>query len=37
RELAIDIVSIYERTIEVQALTLPHPRLAERDFFLVPL
>ena len=37
RELDIDIVAIDELTIDEPELTLPHPRLAERDFFLVPM
>ncbi len=37
RELDIDIVAIDREIIDTPELKLPHPHLAERDFFLVPL
>ena len=36
REIDIDIMAIDEIVIEDPLVTLPHPRLPERDFFLVP-
>lgn len=37
RIIDIDIVAIDRLMIDTPALQLPHPHLAERDFFLVPL
>ncbi|MDE5877312.1 MAG: 2-amino-4-hydroxy-6-hydroxymethyldihydropteridine diphosphokinase [Muribaculaceae bacterium] len=37
RELDIDLVAVDELTVEEPGLILPHPHLAERDFFLVPM
>lgn len=37
RLLDIDIVAIDDKTIDLPELKVPHPHLAERDFFLVPL
>ncbi|MDE5796872.1 MAG: 2-amino-4-hydroxy-6-hydroxymethyldihydropteridine diphosphokinase [Muribaculaceae bacterium] len=37
RELDIDLVAVDELTVNEPGLILPHPRLAERDFFLVPM
>lgn len=37
RELDIDIVAIDREVIDTAELKVPHPHLAERDFFLVPL
>lgn len=37
RELDIDIVAIDREIIDTPELKVPHPRLPERDFFLVPL
>ena len=37
RELDIDIVAIDREVIDTPELKVPHPHLAERDFFLVPL
>lgn len=37
RLIDIDIVAIDEQVISDEQLKVPHPHLAERDFFLVPL
>ena len=37
RELDIDIVAIDDLIIDSEALTVPHPKLSERIFFLGPL
>lgn len=37
REIDIDIVAVDDRVIETDRLTVPHPRLAEREGFLRPL
>lgn len=37
RLIDIDLVAADDIVIDTPELTLPHPRLAERDFFLVPL
>ena len=37
REIDIDILLIDGRMIDTDALTVPHPRIAERKFVLVPL
>ena len=37
RVIDIDIVAVDDTMMETPQLTIPHPRLAERDFFLVPL
>lgn len=37
REIDIDIVAVDELAISSPRLTVPHPRLAERSFFLRPL
>lgn len=37
RVIDIDIVAIDDCVIETERLTVPHPRLAERAFFLEPL
>lgn len=37
RVLDIDIVAIDERKIDTPELQVPHPHLAERDFFLRPM
>jgi 2-amino-4-hydroxy-6-hydroxymethyldihydropteridine diphosphokinase len=37
RTLDIDVLTYDEVTIEEPGLTLPHPRIAERAFVLVPL
>lgn len=37
RLLDIDMIAADDLTLDTPELTLPHPRLAERDFFLVPL
>lgn len=37
RELDIDIVAIDREVIDTPELKVPHPHLAKRDFFLVPL
>lgn len=37
RILDIDMIAADDLTMNTEQLTLPHPRLAERDFFLVPL
>lgn len=37
RPLDIDLLLVGERTVATDDLTLPHPRLAERAFVLVPL
>ena len=37
RLVDIDIVAIDERVIDTPTLQVPHPHLAERDFFLRPM
>ena len=37
RVLDIDMIAADDAVIDTPSLQLPHPRLAERDFFLVPL
>lgn len=37
REVDIDIVALDELTIDTDRLKVPHPHLAERDFFLLPM
>lgn len=37
RRIDIDIIAADDRVITTERLTLPHPRLAERRFFLAPL
>lgn len=37
RSIDVDILFFGERTIQVEGLTVPHPRIAERAFVLVPL
>ena len=37
RELDIDIISMGERVLRTQGLTIPHPAFATRAFVLVPL
>ena len=37
RELDIDIVALDDLVIDTPTLQVPHPRLAERPFFLTPL
>lgn len=37
RKLDIDLLAYDDRTLETPELTLPHPRLLERAFVLVPL
>ncbi len=37
RIIDIDMIAADDTIIDSPALTLPHPHLAERDFFLVPL
>ncbi|PJA39988.1 MAG: 2-amino-4-hydroxy-6-hydroxymethyldihydropteridine diphosphokinase [Lysobacterales bacterium CG_4_9_14_3_um_filter_62_6] len=37
RTLDLDILSFGERRLDATALTLPHPRISERAFVLVPL
>lgn len=37
RIIDIDIIAIDDLIIESPELTIPHPRLMEREFFLVPL
>jgi 2-amino-4-hydroxy-6-hydroxymethyldihydropteridine diphosphokinase len=37
RTIDIDILLYGDRTIEEDGLTIPHPRLAERAFVLIPL
>lgn len=37
RLIDIDIVAVDDQTIDTPALTVPHPRLGERRFFLEPL
>ncbi len=37
REIDIDIIAIDSEIIDTPELTLPHPRMAERDFVLVPM
>lgn len=37
REIDIDIVAIDDQVIDTPRLTVPHPKLAERRFFLEPL
>jgi 2-amino-4-hydroxy-6-hydroxymethyldihydropteridine diphosphokinase len=37
RTLDLDLLAYGERTIDDERLTLPHPRLAERAFVLLPL
>lgn len=37
RVIDIDIVAVDDAVIETERLTVPHPRLAERTFFLEPL
>ncbi len=37
REIDLDLLSYGERIIEEETLTVPHPRMHERDFVLVPL
>ena len=37
RSIDIDILFFGERTIREEGLTVPHPRIAERAFVLVPL
>lgn len=37
RPLDIDLLLVGEQRLETRALTLPHPRIAERAFVLVPL
>ena len=37
RRIDIDILAIDDKVIESDTLTLPHPRLAERRFYLEPM
>ena len=37
RPIDIDILFYAERVIEIQDLVIPHPRIAERAFVLIPL
>ncbi len=37
REIDIDIIAIDDIVVESETLTIPHPRLSERRFFLEPL
>jgi 2-amino-4-hydroxy-6-hydroxymethyldihydropteridine diphosphokinase len=37
RTLDVDLLDVGGRVLDVPGLTLPHPRLAERAFVLVPL
>lgn len=37
RVIDIDMIAADDVTMDTPELSLPHPRLAERDFFLVPL
>ena len=37
RTLDLDLVAFEDRVIDVEGLTLPHPRMAERRFVLQPL
>ncbi len=37
RPIDIDILFFAQRVIETQALVIPHPRIAERAFVLIPL
>ncbi len=37
RTLDLDLLACDQRVIQLSELTLPHPRLAERAFVLVPL
>lgn len=37
RLVDIDIVAIDDRIIDTATLSVPHPHLAERDFFLIPM
>lgn len=37
RVIDIDLIALGERVVNSDRLTLPHPRLAERKFFLIPL
>lgn len=37
REIDIDIMILDDRVIDTEELKVPHPHLAERDFFLLPL
>lgn len=37
RVIDIDIVAVDDLRIETRNLTVPHPRLSERDFYLKPL
>ena len=37
RTLDIDLLYYGDRTVATEQLTLPHPRMAERNFVLVPL
>jgi len=37
RRLDIDLLLVGDRTVDSDRLTLPHPRIAERAFVLVPL
>lgn len=37
RVIDIDIIAIDRRQIETEELTLPHPRMREREFVLAPL
>lgn len=37
REIDIDLIAVAENVVNSEELTLPHPRLHERRFFLEPL
>ncbi|MCG8601652.1 MAG: 2-amino-4-hydroxy-6-hydroxymethyldihydropteridine diphosphokinase [Verrucomicrobiales bacterium] len=37
RTIDLDILYVGETTIETPTLTLPHPRMMERDFVMIPL
>lgn len=37
RDIDIDIMAIDEMTYKSETLTIPHPHLLERDFFLKPM
>lgn len=37
REIDIDIISVDELTYTSDTLTIPHPRMHQRDFVLIPL